>query len=147
MKNADVLIMVETIQKLLKEESDLKAYLRSQSYAFTLSPMRIQLMRVKALLKNYSDQEIDLAKNWDSLKEKIWKSARKAGDEEELPRSMPEEDDKEWWGAIFLYLMSIDQPKAAFLSLSMGWTALLFIGTDDEPEPHEAKPKPRKMRM
>jgi hypothetical protein len=137
----ELVARIKVIQALLREEAQLNMLTSTPSANHFKS--RTRLIQVKVLLKNYSDREIELARNWDRLKEKFYQTAcRRSGNltEENGPR--PKAEDGFWQVVMFLYLLSKDRPMEAFLSLSLGptWSTLLLINNNEPASPEIPAP-------
>lgn len=130
----ELLARIKVIQALLEEESQLNILAAIPNANHFKA--RTRLIQVKVLLKNYSSREIELARNWDRLKEEFYQSAcRLSGNLPQETRLKSKANDDFWQVMIFLYLLAKNRPMQAFLSLSIGvsWSVLLLADAN-EPE-------------
>jgi hypothetical protein len=130
----ELVARIKVIQALLREEAQLNMLTATPSANHFKS--RTRLIQVKVLLKNYSDREIELARNWDRLKIEHYQSAcRRSGNLTQENKPTPKAEDDFWRVVIFLYLLAKNRPMQAFLSLSIGvnWS-VLFLAEANEPE-------------
>ena len=138
----NILVMpenIKTIRRLLVEHQWIKSELASlttlwgakpEDYATVRIELYSKLFRVKKELDGFTDEEIRIAQNWERLVEKARQAGCRSGgslDPVEPEPKRQDDDELDWLRILlFLYLLSKDHPMQAFLSLSIGWAALLF---------------------
>ncbi len=129
---------IKAIRKLLVEERWIKAELaglttlwgaKHEDYAAVRTELFAEMHKIKLQLAGYSAHEIHLARTWERLIEDTRTAGCRSGGrlEADEPESKPESDEDVLLKVLlFFYLLARNRPIKAFLSLSIGWPALLF---------------------